>query len=133
MKRFEGYMKGINLGGWLSQCRSYEEEHFRNFITEKDIEKIASLGTDHVRLPVDYDVFMKEVSGQDVVNEEGMSRIDDCISWCKKYGLNMILDLHKAKGYMFDSVAVEHASGNILFNMGNVCAKVRKILRYARI
>lgn len=109
MRIFEGYQKGINLGGWLSQCVSYDEDHFDNFITEKDIETIASFGLDHIRVPVDYDVFMKETSEMDVVNEEGMSRIDACIGWCQKHGLNMILDLHKAKGYMFDSGAVENA------------------------
>ena len=106
MRKFEGYQKGINLGGWLSQCVSYDKKHFDEFITEKDIEKIASFGLDHIRVPVDYDVFMKEVSGEDVVNEEGMSHIDDCIGWCRKFGLNMILDLHKAKGYMFDTKEV---------------------------
>ena len=109
MRKFEGYQKGINLGGWLSQCVSYDEEHFDGFITEKDIETIASFGLDHVRVPVDYDVFMKETSEMDVVNEKGMSHIDDCIGWCQKAGLNMILDLHKAQGYMFDAVAVENA------------------------
>lgn len=109
MRRFDGYRKGINLGGWLSQCVSYDEEHFKNFITEKDIETIASFGLDHVRVPVDYDVFMKEVSGQDVVNEEGIKRIDDCIAWCEKHGLKMVLDLHKAKGYMFDPSYVQNA------------------------
>lgn len=103
MRRFEGYQKGINLGGWLSQCVAYTEEHFNGFITKEDIERIASLGLDHVRLPIDYDVFMKETDGQDIVNAEGLSHIDDCISWCRKCGLHLILDLHKAKGYMFDS------------------------------
>ena len=41
MKRFVGYEKGINLGGWLSQS-SLEKEHLDTFITEKDIEKVAS-------------------------------------------------------------------------------------------
>ena len=109
MRRFEGYQKGVNLGGWLSQCVSYDEEHFDGFITKKDIETIASFGLDHVRVPVDYDVFMKEMSGQDVVNERGMSHIDDCIRWCRELGLNMVLDLHKAKGYMFDAAAVSNA------------------------
>ncbi len=109
MRRFEGFQKGINLGGWLSQCVSYDEKHFKNFITEEDIATIASYGLDHVRVPIDYDVFMKETKGQDVVNEEGMSRIEDCIQWCKNHGLNMVLDLHKAKGYMFDTQAVPDA------------------------
>ena len=109
MRKFEGYQRGVNLGGWLSQCVSYDDEHFDNFITEKDIENIASLGLDHIRVPVDYDVFMKEVADTDLINEKGMSHIDDCIGWCQKHGLNMILDLHKAKGYMFDSQAVSDA------------------------
>ena len=109
MRKFEGYQKGVNLGGWLSQCVSYDEEHFNGFITEEDIRAIASYGLDHIRVPVDYDVIMKETSEQDVVNEKGMSHIDDCISWCQKYGLNMVLDLHKAKGYMFDAQEVPDA------------------------
>lgn len=109
MRRFEGYQKGVNLGGWLSQCVSYDDGHFDNFITEKDIKTVASIGLDHVRVPVDYDVFMKDVADHDIVNEKGMSHIDDCIEWCRKAGLNMILDLHKAKGYMFDSNAVSDA------------------------
>ena len=109
MRKFEGYQKGINLGGWLSQCVSYDEEHFDGFITEKDIETIASFGLDHVRVPVDYDVFMKETSEMDVVNEKGMSHIDDCIGWCQKAGLNMILDLHKAKGLIHESIYLSHS------------------------
>ena len=106
MRKFEGYQKGINIGGWLSQCVSYDEEHFDGFITKEDIDRIASWGLDHIRVPVDYDVFMKETSEMDVINEKGMSHIDDCIGWCRDAGLNMILDLHKAKGYMFDTQAV---------------------------
>jgi len=103
MRELKGYRKGINLGGWLSQCPSYEKKHFDSFILESDIEKIASWGMDHVRLPIDYDVVETE-EGQ--IKEEGYKHIEDCIGWCRKYGLNMVLDLHKAKGYMFDSEAV---------------------------
>ncbi len=109
MRRLEGYTKGINLGGWLSQCVSYDKEHFDTFITEKDIETIASFGLDHIRVPVDYDVFMNESKEGDTVNEEGIAHIDDCIGWCRAHGLNMILDLHKAKGYMFDAQEVSDA------------------------
>lgn len=109
MRRFEGYMKGINLGGWLSQCVSRDKEHFDGFITERDIEKIASFGLDHIRVPVDHDVFMKENADKDTVNEEGLAHIEDCIGWCRDHGLNMILDLHKAKGYMFDADVVSDA------------------------
>ncbi len=100
MRILEGFQKGINLGGWLSQCVSYDREHFDTFITEKDIERIASWGLDHVRLPIDYDVIEDE-NGNDI--EEGFAHIDKCVEWCKKYGLNIMLDVHKTFGYMFDT------------------------------
>lgn len=99
MKRFVGYEKGINLGGWLSQS-SLEKEHLDTFITEKDIEKVASFGLDHLRLPVDYMLIQTE-DGELI--EENFRYIDNCIEWCKKRGINMILDLHKTKGFSFDA------------------------------
>lgn len=107
MRKFDGFQRGVNLGGWLSQCVARTKEHFDSFITEDDIRKIRSFGLDHIRVPVDYDVFMNEQEGEDTVNSEGIRHIDDCIGWCCNSGLNMILDLHKAKGYMFDANEVE--------------------------
>ena len=57
---FEGFQNGINLGGWISQFDKYDKAHFDSFITEKDIAYIASLGYDHVRVPVDYNVLEDE-------------------------------------------------------------------------
>lgn len=99
MMELKGYQKGINLGGWLSQCVSYTKEHFDTFILEDDIKKIAGWGMDHIRLPIDYDVIETDL-GED--KEEGYQHIDDCIKWCQKYHLNIVLDLHKSFGYMFD-------------------------------
>lgn len=103
MRVLEGYQKGINLGGWLSQCMSYEKEHFDTFIVEEDIKKITDWGFDHIRLPVDYDVIETEIGDN---KEEGYVHIDDCIDWCKKYRLNIVLDLHKSFGYMFDKAVI---------------------------
>ncbi len=57
MRDFDGYKKGVNLGGWLSQCgNNYNKEHYDTFITEKDLETIKQWGLDHVRVPVDAEV-----------------------------------------------------------------------------
>jgi len=56
MLKSRGFYKGINLGGWFSQC-DYSEETLDFFITEKNIQKIASWGADHVRIPFDYNIF----------------------------------------------------------------------------
>ena len=109
MKRFEGYMRGINLGGWLSQCAEYSEGHYSSFIAENDIKAISEWGLDHVRLPIDYNVIEDE---EGCVLPSGYKHIDDCIEWCGKYGLNVIIDLHKTKGFAFDDTA----ENNIMFD-----------------
>lgn len=94
----KGFRKGINLGGWMSQC-DYSEERLNNFIKESDIEKIASWGLDHVRIPVDYNVVETE---EGAYKEEGFARLDKAFACCEKNGLKVVLDLHKTKGYSFD-------------------------------
>ena len=98
MKEFKGYLKGINFGGWLSQC-VHTEDHYRTFITEDDVKAASSWGIDHIRIPVDYDL----VETRDgVYREQGFVHIQNAVDWCKKYRLHMILDLHKTFGYSFD-------------------------------
>ncbi|MBO4902344.1 MAG: cellulase family glycosylhydrolase [Lachnospiraceae bacterium] len=99
MKQFEGYMHGINLGGWLSQC-DHTKERYDTFIVEKDIQTIKSWGLDHIRVPIDYELIEKPDGGY---SEEGFGYIDKAIGWARKYGLNMILDLHKTYGFSFDA------------------------------
>ncbi len=92
------FYKGINLGGWLSQC-NYEEKHIDSFIKESDIQTIASWGFDHVRIPVDYNVLEDENGNY---KENGFKIIEKALLWCRKYKLNTIIDLHKTAGYSFD-------------------------------
>lgn len=94
-----GFQKGVNLGGWFSQC-DYSEDRLNNFITESDFEKIAALGFDHVRIPIDYNV-IKNPDG--TMRPEGLGRIDAALALCEKYGLRAVLDLHKTPGYSFDA------------------------------
>lgn len=102
--------KGINFGGWLSQC-PHTKEHYSSFITEADVKTVASWGFDHIRLPFDCDLVQAE-SGQ--FKEEGFSRLDQFVRWCEKAGMNAILDLHKACGYDFNNAETE--AGNTLFS-----------------
>ena len=98
MKQFTGFMHGVNLGGWFSQC-NHTQERYDNFITEADFKVIAEWGLDHIRLPIDYEL-VETADGQ--VREDGYERLRKAVEWCKKYNLNLLLDLHKTAGYSFD-------------------------------
>lgn len=101
LRQFEGFTKGINLGGWLSQINP-EQAQTDTFITKQDIQTISSFGVDHVRLPIDFELVEDEVGN---VRKEGYLYIDDCIAWCLENNLNLVLDLHKTAGYVFDDPA----------------------------
>ena len=96
----EGYMAGANLGHWISQYGRKSHEHFRTYITEPDIARMASWGMDHVRVPVDYFIF-EDDEKPGVYREDGLVYIDNCLEWCKRSRMNMILDLHHAPGFFF--------------------------------
>ena len=105
MKKFEGFQKGVNLGGWISQFAEYDTKHFEIFITREDIKYIASLGFDHVRVPVDYNVLETEEEGE--IIESGFAYLENCRQWCEEFGLNMLIDLHECYGYSFDPLKVD--------------------------
>jgi len=98
-ENMKGFMHGINLGGWLSQCREYTKENYDNFIKKEDFKRIKEWGLDHVRLNVDYNIFENE-DGNYI--EDGFSYVQRAIDWAKEYGLNIMFDLHKTAGYSFD-------------------------------
>ena len=99
MRTMEGFQKGMNLGGWISQFDRYDKAHFDSFITETDIQNIAGLGFDHVRVPVDY-ILLEDDEG--TLKEDGFRYLEQCRAWCEKYGLNLLIDLHECYGYSFD-------------------------------
>lgn len=99
MRKFPGYEKGVDFGGWLSQCSEYTKEHYEEFIKAEDFKVVAGWGADHIRLPVDYQIF-QNTDGSFI--PEGFVYVDNAIKWAKENKLNIILDLHKTMGYSFD-------------------------------
>lgn len=99
MLKEKGFYKGINFGGWLSQC-DYSVERLDNFITEPDFRQAAEWGADHIRIPVDYNIFENEDGSY---KADGFERFERAIGFCHKYGLNAVVDLHKTAGFSFDN------------------------------
>lgn len=95
--------KGLNLGGWLSQC-DHTRKRYENFVSESDFEKIAGWKFDHVRVPFDYELLEKG-SGEPI--DENFEYLDRAVGYGKRHGLNVILDLHKAFGYDFNDFGKE--------------------------
>lgn len=99
----QSFHKGINLGGWMSQC-DYTQHTLDTWITEPDFAQIAAWGFDHVRIPVDYNIFQ---ASDGSFLDAGFDCLQYAAVLCKKYHLNLILDLHKTAGFSFDEGETE--------------------------
>ncbi|MBO6303015.1 MAG: glycoside hydrolase family 5 protein [Ruminiclostridium sp.] len=98
MKEFKGFKKGIDLGGWLSQC-DYSKERLEGFIVENDIKTIAEWGADHVRLPIDFNILE---DGNGGYSDIGFGYVKGAVDMCFRHGLNIVIDIHKTAGFSFD-------------------------------
>lgn len=118
-------LKGINLGNWLNpegymfhfkdvnsyrlidnvikeligadEARKFWKSFRDNYITQEDIHFIKNTGSNHIRVPFNFKLFLVE-DHPEISLEEGFKRLDDVINWCRKENLYVILDLHAAPG-----------------------------------
>ena len=125
-------LRGINLGGWMLQepylfqfTGAADSQHefkeklvefigqentdnfynawYENFISQGDVDSLASHGYNSIRLPMHYDLFTlpiqdEPVSGENTWIDLGFSMVDNLLDWCESNNMYLILDLHAAPG-----------------------------------
>lgn len=120
-------LRGFGLGGWLlpegymwqmegeydrprrmeqlieSLCgseyaSSFWERYEKNYITCADIEWIASLGFNSVRLPINARRLFRFEGQKAAFVAKTLKHVDNLIDWCREYGVYVILDMHAAPG-----------------------------------
>ena len=107
------FQKGMGIGGWLTNYKRFhvlpadqrmiltvgDMEHFRSYITERDVAYIASLGMDHIRLGFDQ-IVLEEAPYR--YRAEMLEILHRFVDWCHKYNLGIVLNMHKALGNYCD-------------------------------
>ena len=90
--------KGTNLAHWLSQSKARGEAR-EKFIQKADIEYIAQLGFQHVRLPIDEEQMWDENGKR---HDDAFQLMFNCIDWCIENNLRVIIDLHILRSHHFN-------------------------------
>jgi glucan 1,3-beta-glucosidase len=73
-------------------------DHWNSWVTEADFQKLASVGANHVRIPVGYWAFIKPDSGEPYVSSGQLAQIERILGYCATYNINAIIDLHGLPG-----------------------------------
>ncbi|HQH63540.1 MAG TPA: cellulase family glycosylhydrolase, partial [Clostridiales bacterium] len=139
-------LKGANLGAWLIMedwlCpyeevgdnyelletliarfgvqKAYElmNTYEDNFITAYDLDQIAAMGFNCVRVPFWYRNFYYDDNGSKILDSNGdwdFSRLDWVVRECSARRIYVILDMHGAPGFQSDAPHSGKADSNGLF------------------
>ncbi|BEI87920.1 uncharacterized protein CcaverHIS019_0106380 [Cutaneotrichosporon cavernicola] len=73
------------------------EEHYNTFITEKDFADIAAAGLNWVRIPIGYWAIGTQ-GDEPYLEKVSWAYFTKAISWGRKYGIRILLDLHSLPG-----------------------------------
>lgn len=123
----EFLLRGFGLGGWLlpegymwkffTKCdrprriealvetlcgkdyaQGFWQRYARAYVTEADIAWIARNGFNSVRLPLNARHLFR-VDGKKVeFSPPVLALVDDCVRWCRRHGVYVVLDMHAAPG-----------------------------------
>jgi len=116
-------LRGFGLGGWLvpegymlhipgygsptsirnrivdligeEATRQFYSVYRENYVTQRDIDTLASWGMNSIRLPLHYRLLSPSPGEYD---ESGFALIDNLLEWCEANELYLILDMHCAPG-----------------------------------
>lgn len=80
----------------------YKRWHANGF-TENDVKMLADFGFNSIRLPLHYNLFTLPIEDEPVKGENtwldyGFNIVDNVLSWCEKYQIYLILDMHATPG-----------------------------------
>ncbi len=89
-----------SLVGLLAGAK-YADSFWRRFretyVTRRDIEMIAAMGFNSVRIPLHWRTLLADEPGIEFL-EDGFRLVDRCLDWCEEFGIYAVLDLHAAPG-----------------------------------
>lgn len=117
-------LRGVGVGGWMNMenfisgyaCNEdaqrralrevlgpeladlFFERFLEHFFSADDAGYIASVGMNHVRIPVNYRHFEDDAEPM-VIKESGFGHLDRAIEFCGAKGIYTIIDLHALPGF----------------------------------
>ncbi|MDR1556173.1 MAG: glycoside hydrolase family 5 protein [Tannerellaceae bacterium] len=91
--------KGVNISHWLSQSDKRGAAR-SSYFTRDDVAFIASLGFDHIRIPVDEEQMFDANGGKE---KEAFDLLHQALKWCAEFRLRAVVDLHILRSHHFNN------------------------------
>ena len=93
--------RGTNVSHWLSQSDARGHER-RAYFTRADVQRLAGLGLDHLRIPIDEEQMWDDAGRRD---REAFDLLDAALDGCREADLRAVVDLHILRSHHFISAS----------------------------
>lgn len=90
--------RGTNISHWLSQSKQRGAAR-KAWFTQEDVRRIADMGFDHIRIPIDEVQMWDEGGG---AHAEAFDLLENALDWSEEAGLRVIVDLHILRSHYFN-------------------------------
>ena len=90
--------RGVNISHWLSQSKVRGAER-AEFFTKEDVDFIAEIGYDHIRIPIDEEQMWDENGNKE---PEAFELLHNGVGWAFDKNLKVIIDLHILRTHHFN-------------------------------
>src|SRR4030043_214361 len=91
--------RGVNISPSPSQSQRRGQQR-QDYFTKKDVEYIAGLGYDHIRLPIDEEQMWDESGNRE---NEAFTLLNNAIKWSESQQLKVVVDLHILRSHHFNA------------------------------
>ena len=102
--------RGFNLTNFFQAFSSGEQG--QGMVQEDDLRWIRDWGFDFIRLPMDYWLWIdsdwkqtRKLAPDDLfkIDQRALEKVDRAVDLCRKYGLHLSLNFHRAPGYCINN------------------------------
>lgn len=124
-----------SLWNWLGRRFGYERSQalraaFHDaYITEEDVERLAGLGLNLIRVPIWFELLETDFLGGSHYKPEGFRRLDELARWARRHRVYLMLDLHGAPGGQSTSWHQGLEDGGALFSTPACVQKTARLWR----
>jgi endoglucanase len=95
-QRVQHLQHGINLSEWFAQVGDYSQARLRSYTTLADVDRVAKMGFDHVRISIDPAVFCYDFPW---TNCAPVQVLDEVVARSLSRNLAVIIDIHPTSEY----------------------------------
>lgn len=94
--------RGTNISHWLSQSQRRGAAR-KQFFQQSDMQQIAAMGCDHIRLPIDEEQ-MWDAQGRR--EPEAFDLLAAALQWAEEADLRVLVDLHILRSHHFNQIGI---------------------------